>query len=542
MEATLCLPFMMREMKSLTEGHIIAELMLIFAFAYMIEGASGFGTPVALGAPMLASLGHPKFGSVVTLLAMNTFATVWGAAGTPIWFGFGNIGLTEDEYVEISFKSGVCLTICAYLILPVLVLTILCPFSVIRKNFLFVLLALSSVMIPVLALSFVTFEFPSLIGGMVGCIISAGLIRCKLGLKEYTKEGADTSRHMKISTTASQSLVQSIAKTNQTASKIGNDIDEELEALAKEVDEDEVKEGIESENGNDVPPKIQSENGNDVPPKISSTEERTRSFAESFTPHLYEDSRKDNNEDLADLSDVDQALGPRKSGAAYYRELIGRTSPLWGTVLLLIVTRVQQIGLKELLTLREPYFQIDFGTYGIFRLSASLGSFFSGSTTISNLTFGGIQKIAAETIGTSYTSMLALQAVGASAGNGVCLNNIIAACTVVGLNISEGKIIAQTFKPVLAIALVSTIVICASLDHFLRATNPTVNPSKTNPEDNTCVHDIALGKIMYERTTVTTFLSVATPTATAGPLRRISSVYASTAVPRETPTVRRRKK
>lgn len=81
MEATLCMPFMMREMKALTEGHIVAELMLIFAFAYMIEGASGFGTPVALGAPMLASLGHPKFGSIVTLLVMNTFATVWGAAG-----------------------------------------------------------------------------------------------------------------------------------------------------------------------------------------------------------------------------------------------------------------------------------------------------------------------------------------------------------------------------------------------------------------------------------------------------------------------------
>lgn len=77
----LCLPYMMREMKSLTEGHIVAELMLIFAFAYMIEGASGFGTPVALGAPMLASLGHCKFGSVVTLLVMNTFATVWGAVG-----------------------------------------------------------------------------------------------------------------------------------------------------------------------------------------------------------------------------------------------------------------------------------------------------------------------------------------------------------------------------------------------------------------------------------------------------------------------------
>jgi lactate permease len=81
MEATLCMPYMMREMKALTKGHPVAELMLLFAFAFMVEGASGFGTPVALGAPMLASLGYPKFQSVVTLLLMNTFATVWGAAG-----------------------------------------------------------------------------------------------------------------------------------------------------------------------------------------------------------------------------------------------------------------------------------------------------------------------------------------------------------------------------------------------------------------------------------------------------------------------------
>jgi lactate permease len=54
-------------------------------------------------------------------------------------------------------------------------------------------------------------------------------------------------------------------------------------------------------------------------------------------------------------------------------------------------------------------------------LIGALGSFFSGSTTISNLTFGEIQEIAAETIGLDSTAMLALQAAGASAGNGVCL-------------------------------------------------------------------------------------------------------------------------
>jgi lactate permease len=81
MEATLCMPYILGDMKALTKGHPVAERMLLFAFAYMVEGASCFGTPAALGAPMLASLGYPKFESFVVLLTMNTFATIFGAVG-----------------------------------------------------------------------------------------------------------------------------------------------------------------------------------------------------------------------------------------------------------------------------------------------------------------------------------------------------------------------------------------------------------------------------------------------------------------------------
>ena len=78
MEQTKCLPFMMREMKALTKGHKVAEAMLIYGFGTIVEGASGFGTPVALGAPMLVSTGHPAVESLVLMLVFNTFVTVWG--------------------------------------------------------------------------------------------------------------------------------------------------------------------------------------------------------------------------------------------------------------------------------------------------------------------------------------------------------------------------------------------------------------------------------------------------------------------------------
>merc|ERR1712113_848355 len=106
------------------------------------------------------------------------------------------------------------------------------------------------------------------------------------------------------------------------------------------------------------------------------------------------------------------------------------------------------------------------GWIAIAAFVGALGSFFRGSTTLSNLTFGAIQKIAALKSGTSVTAMLALQAAGASAGNGICLNNIIAACAVVGLNVSEGKIIAKTALPVAGVCIVAMISMLAFYFRF----------------------------------------------------------------------------
>ena len=75
----------------------------------------------------------------------------------------------------------------------------------------------------------------------------------------------------------------------------------------------------------------------------------------------------------------------------------------------------------------------------------ALGSFFSGSTTTSNLTFGAVNVIAAENLGLDPTVLLAMQCAGATLGNCICINNIISAKTVVGLiSTAEGAFIAKT--------------------------------------------------------------------------------------------------
>lgn len=60
----------------------------------------------------------------------------------------------------------------------------------------------------------------------------------------------------------------------------------------------------------------------------------------------------------------------------------------------------------------------------------AVGAFFSGSNTVSNLTFGSVQLSTAETTGLSVTLILALQSVGGAMGNMVCINNIVAVSSV----------------------------------------------------------------------------------------------------------------
>ena len=564
----------------------------------MIEGASGFGTPVALGAPMLISTGHPKFESVVVLLIFNTFATVWGAVGTPIWFGFSGLA-TEEEFVEISMKAGICLAFGAFILVP-FCLTFLVPFVLVKKNIIFICLSLLVCIGPSVGIAVVSYEFPALIGGMVGCVGTALLISFKVGLSPLDPSDQPDRDPTEIGTVSVRSVVADyyaeVELLSRRTNNENNDNDNDNDNNENNDNRSNSNSNSSSTNNEDATNPQQEEG------PLFTEQSTERSIEQSMntskivrhnhqgdatTTELGEDQGALGGSAINPMTEplttvenyIDRVLGPRKPfGGAYIKELVGRTFPIWGVVLLLILTRIPQFHIKPYLTLKEPYFQIDFNSYGIFRLSASLvlqlnniltypnlnwkyellytpfiipfvvisviamiiyrkdmgeikpfdvfgivinrlvnpfiallgalslvqlliqtqteapayilgtilaawfkqgfvvispllgalGSFFSGSTTVSNLTFGTIQVIAAKEIGISKTSMLALQVVGASAGNGICLNNIISACTITGLAVGEGEILAKTSKFVFSSTTISTIVM---LTFFIRFNN-----------------------------------------------------------------------
>ena len=67
---------------NLTADRRLQALLIAFAFGAFIEGAAGFGTPVAVAAAMLTGLGFKPFRAATICLLANTAPVAFGSIGT----------------------------------------------------------------------------------------------------------------------------------------------------------------------------------------------------------------------------------------------------------------------------------------------------------------------------------------------------------------------------------------------------------------------------------------------------------------------------
>ena len=68
----------------LTSDPRLQALLIAFAFAGFLEGAAGFGTPVAIAATMLVGLGFTSYNASAVCLLANTAPVAFGSIGIPI--------------------------------------------------------------------------------------------------------------------------------------------------------------------------------------------------------------------------------------------------------------------------------------------------------------------------------------------------------------------------------------------------------------------------------------------------------------------------
>ena len=101
----------------------------------------------------------------------------------------------------------------------------------------------------------------------------------------------------------------------------------------------------------------------------------------------------------------------------------------------------------------------------------ALGAFIAGSNTVSNLMFSLFQFGVAKNLTIPMSMVVALQAVGAAAGNMIAIHNVVAASATVGLLGQEGSTLRKTIIPtiyyVIIVGLLGLIAI-----NFLNASDP----------------------------------------------------------------------
>jgi lactate permease len=103
----------------LTRDRRLQALLIAFAFGAFVEGATGFGTPVAVAAAMLTGLGFSPFEAAAICLLANTAPVAFGAIGTPLvtLAGVTSLPLSALSAYVGRICAPIALFIPAYLIL-----------------------------------------------------------------------------------------------------------------------------------------------------------------------------------------------------------------------------------------------------------------------------------------------------------------------------------------------------------------------------------------------------------------------------------------
>ncbi|ELZ05935.1 L-lactate permease [Natrialba asiatica] len=191
---------------TISDDRRVQVVLLGFLLATFIEGAAGFGTPAAVVAPLLLALGFPALAAVIAAIIGHIIAVTYGAVGTPIIVGIqeplssvsftqeaiSSQGMTVAEYsVQVAAWAATYHALVGF-VMPLFAVGMVVYFFGEERSIQpavdvwpLCLFAGISFAIPYwLSAWFLTAEFPSLIGSMVGAAIVVPTLRAGYFLPE----------------------------------------------------------------------------------------------------------------------------------------------------------------------------------------------------------------------------------------------------------------------------------------------------------------------------------------------------------------------
>ncbi len=434
----------------------VQAIIVAWLFGCFIEGASGFGTPAAVAAPLMVALGFPALGAVVVGMMIQSTPVSFGAVGTPLVVGvtgglnkveiseqLAGVGLGWPDYFgtvvsEVAIIHGI-----VGLFMPLFLVVIMVRFFGERRSWTeglsitpFALFAGLCFVVPyTLAGVFLGPEFPSMIGAMAGLAIVVPAARRGFLIPDDHWDFAPSnlwpadwsgSMQIRLDDDPSQRTLSTLMgwvpyvllALILVASRTIGPFKDWLTSISVGWADILGEQGI----SGSIQPLY-------LPGGILLMVVIITAFLHRMKP-----------------SDLGKAVGESS------RTLMGAGFVLVFTIPMVRILINSGVNAADILSMPVVMAQFVADSVGdIYPLFApaigGLGAFIAGSNTVSNLMLSDFQFNVAANLGLSSAMMVALQAVGAAAGNMIAIHNVVAASATVGLLGREGTTLRMTIIP-----------------------------------------------------------------------------------------------
>lgn len=435
----------------------VQAIIIAWLFGSFIEGASGFGTPAAIVAPLLVAIGFPAMAAVMLGMLVQSTPVSFGAVGTPIVIGITSgldseavsarllaNGSDWDTFLQLITSQVAIIHAIVGAIIPLIMVLMLTRFFGKEKSWKagfailpFALFAGLAFTLPYAATGILLGpEFPSLLGGLIGLAIVTTAARFNFLTPKTTWDFAPAkewpsewlgSIEMKLDNATSKPMSNFKAWIPYVLvglllviSRVFPSVGSAMKAVVVKF------------------PNILGEVGinADFMPLYLPGGILIVAACSAYFIHKMQ------------WKNFSAALGESS------RVLLGAGFVLLFTVPMVRILINSGVNAADIpsMPITMARFIAD-GVGDIYPLLApsigALGAFIAGSNTISNMMFSQFQFGVAENLGISTAIIVAGQAIGAAAGNMIAIHNVVAASATVGLLGQEGTILRKTTWPTL---------------------------------------------------------------------------------------------
>lgn len=450
--------------KGVTKDARILAIIIGWVFGAFIEGAAGFGTPAALAAPLLISVGFPPLAAAIVALICNSTPVCYGAVGTPTNTAFATVkdavaagGADPDTWkMALTKWSAISMAVGAFFIVFVAVCVLVKLFGK-NKSFKDALPCIPFIIFTVavfdiiylLIATFIGPELVSLVAAVITLFVSIGAAKAGfLQPKEtWTFTPEETWDRSWLSTTEVPEpkvsdmpllkaftpyiIIIAILVATRVCQNVGMGWASAMKAFTIGTGKSGVILGL---------------NWN---------------WAILWNPGVIFII-------VALLTIVIQGMkGSEVSGAwkDTGKQVSGAAIALLFGVAMVNIFRYTNVSSdvmdgSMLLIMARGLAALAGKAYVIVApLIGVLGAFMSGSNTVSNTLFSSLQFETATILAMPQVFIVALQNNGGAIGNMVCVNNVVSACATTGTIGNEGKIIRTNIVPCIIYCAIVVIVL-----------------------------------------------------------------------------------